>query len=44
MKTYYQPEVETMPLDEMKKLQNEKFLKQVRNVYENNEYWRNKEY
>ena len=42
MKTYYQPEVETMSLDEMKKLQNEKFLKQIRNVYENNEYWRNK--
>lgn len=42
MNQYYQPEIETMPVEDMKKLQNEKFLKQVKNVYENVEYWRNK--
>ena len=42
MNQYYQPEIETMPVEDMKKIQNEKFLKQVKNVYENVEYWRNK--
>ena len=29
-KRYYQPEIETMPLDEMRKLQSEKLRKQVK--------------
>ena len=32
---YYQKEIETMPIDEMKKLQSEKIVKQVKHVYEN---------
>jgi len=38
---YYQKEIETMPLEEMKKLQSEKLVKQVKHVYENVEYYRN---
>ena len=38
---YYQKEIETMPLDEMKKLQSEKLVKQVKHVYENVAYYRN---
>ncbi|MBQ5602465.1 MAG: phenylacetate--CoA ligase [Clostridia bacterium] len=38
---YYQSEIETMPLEEMKKLQSEKLVKQVKHVYENVEYYRN---
>ncbi len=38
---YYQKEIETMPVAEMKKLQSEKLVKQVRHVYENVEYYRN---
>ena len=38
---YYQKEIETMPLDEMKKLQSEKLVKQVKHVYDNVEYYRN---
>ncbi len=41
MARYYQPEIETMPVDELKKLQSEKLVKQVRHVYENVEYYRN---
>ncbi len=37
---YYQPEVETMAVDDIKKLQEEKFLKQVRHVYDNVPYYR----
>ena len=37
---YYQKEIETMPLDEMKKLQSEKLVKQVKHVYENVAYYR----
>ena len=32
---YYQPEIETMPLEDMRALQTEKLIKQVRHVYEN---------
>ena len=35
VKNYYQPEIETMPVEEIRKLQNEKFVKQVKYVYEN---------
>ncbi|MBQ6858673.1 MAG: phenylacetate--CoA ligase [Clostridia bacterium] len=38
---YYQKEIETMPLEEMKKLQSEKLVKQVKHVYENVPYYRN---
>ena len=38
---YYQKEIETMPVEKMKKLQSEKLVKQVRHVYENVEYYRN---
>ena len=37
---YYQKEIETMPVLEMKKLQSEKLVKQVKHVYENVEYYR----
>ena len=37
---YYQKEIETMPREEMKKLQSEKLVKQVKRVYENVKYYR----
>ena len=37
---YYQREIETMPREEMKKLQSEKLIKQVKHVYENVPYYR----
>ena len=37
---YYQKEIETMPLEDMKKLQSEKLVKQVKHVYENVAYYR----
>ncbi|MBQ1982951.1 MAG: phenylacetate--CoA ligase, partial [Clostridia bacterium] len=37
---YYQPEVETMPVDRIKALQSEKLVKQVRHVYEHLPYYR----
>ena len=39
---YYQPEIETMPLDEMRALQTEKLKKQVRHIYDNVPYYRAK--
>ena len=38
---YYQEEIETMPLEELKKLQSEKLVKQVKHVYEHLPYYRN---
>ena len=38
---YYQKEIETMPVEEMKKLQSEKLVKQVKHVYDNVPYYRN---
>ncbi len=38
---YYQKEIETMPVEELKKLQSEKLVKQVKHVYENVPYYRN---
>ena len=38
---YYQKEIETMSREEMKKLQSEKLVKQVKHVYENVPYYRN---
>ena len=40
-KKFYQPEIETMPVNEIKKLQEYKLIRQVRYVYENVEYYRN---
>ena len=37
---YYQPEIETMPVEDIKKLQSEKLVKQVKHVYENVKYYR----
>ena len=39
---YYQPEIETMPVEEIKKIQSEKLVKQVKHVYDNVEYYRKK--
>jgi len=39
-KHYYQPQAETMPVEEIKKLQSEKLVKQVRHVYDNVKYYR----
>ncbi len=39
-KRYFQKEIETMPVDELKKLQSEKLVKQVKHVYENVPYYR----
>ena len=40
-KRYFQKEIETMPVEKLKKLQSEKLIKQVKHVYENVEYYRN---
>ncbi len=37
---YYQKEIETMPYDEMKKLQSERLVKQVQHVWDNVPYYR----
>ncbi len=37
---YFQKEIETMPLEDMKRLQSEKLVKQVKHVYENVPYYR----
>ena len=39
-KRYYQKEIETMPLEEMRKLQSEKLVSQVRHVWDNVPYYR----
>ena len=41
MSKYYQPEIETASVEEIKALQSEKLVKQVKHVYENVEYYRN---
>lgn len=38
---YYQKEIETMPVEEIKKLQSEKLVKQVKHVWDNVPYYRN---
>ena len=42
MANYYQPEIETMPIDQLHALQNERFMKQMRHVWENVPYYRAK--
>ena len=41
MQNYYQKEIETMPVEDIKALQSERLVKQVKHVYENVEYYRN---
>lgn len=40
MGRYYQPEIETASLDSLRKIQDEKIVKQVKHVYENVKYYR----
>ena len=40
MQRYYQKEFETMPVEEIKKLQSEKLVKQVKHVYDHVPYYR----
>ncbi len=42
MANYYQPEIETMPYDELRALQLERLKKQVRHVWDNVPYYRKK--
>ena len=37
---YFQPEIETMPVEQIKKMQSEKLVKQVKHVYEHVPYYR----
>ena len=39
MSKYYQPEIETMPYEQLKKLQNERLVKQVHHVWDNVPYY-----
>ena len=40
IKKYYQPEFETMAVEDIKKLQSEKLVEQVKHVYENVPYYK----
>ena len=42
MANYYQPEIETMPYEQLKQLQNERLVKQVQHVWDNVPYYRAK--
>jgi len=42
MERYYQPELETMPYEQLRALQNERLVKQVRHVWDNVPYYRKK--
>lgn len=42
MGNYYQPEIETMPREQIKALQSERLVKQIHHVYENVPYYRAK--
>ena len=39
---YFQPEIETMPYEQLRQLQNERLIKQVRHVWDNVPYYRAK--
>ena len=41
MTNYYQPEIETAPAEQIKRIQDDKIVKQVKHVYENVRYYRN---
>lgn len=40
MKHYYQPEIETMPLEQLKELQSKRLVEQVKHVYDNVKMYR----
>ena len=42
MKNYYQPEIETMPVEEIQTLQSERLVKQVKYVYEHVAFYRDR--
>ena len=42
MANYYQPEIETMPYEQLRQLQNERFMKQIQHVWDNVPYYRKK--
>ena len=42
MANYYQPEIETMPREQLRQLQNDRFMKQLRHVWDNVPYYRQK--
>ena len=42
MANYYQPEIETMPYEDLRALQNERLVNQVRHVWDNGPYYRAK--
>ncbi len=42
MEHYYQPEIETMPHEQIEALQSERLVKQVKHVYDNVAFYRNK--
>ncbi|MBO5561130.1 MAG: phenylacetate--CoA ligase, partial [Firmicutes bacterium] len=42
MSKYFNPEIETMPVEDIKKLQSERLVEQVKHVYENVKYYRKK--
>lgn len=42
MGNYFNPEIETMPVEEIKKLQSKRLAAQVKHVYENVEFYRNR--
>ena len=42
MERYYQPEIECAPIDELKAIQNEKFMNQIKHVWDNVPYYRAK--
>ena len=42
MSNYYQPEIETMPYEQLRALQNERFMKQIKHVWDNVPYYRQK--
>ena len=42
MERYYQPEIETMPREQLKALQSERLVKQVKHVWDNVPYYRKK--
>ena len=39
-RNYFQPEIETMPVEKIREIQNEKLVKQVKYVYDNVKYYR----
>ena len=42
MGNYYQQEIETMPVEQLQLLQSERLVEQVKHVYKNVEFYRNK--